>query len=662
MWGGADGVLRPVAGGRRPGARGRRQSRRRRSRVRGRPERERHRDVRGDRGIDRPLRRGAGRGGRGDAGSPGGRLSQARPRGRRPRRRGVPRRPAGGPVCSAGWVRTSGTAGRSTIRSAFFEERRFTGVASAMPWFARREDLAIRHGGSLTCASWPAIPSTAWRAATACTHARSRTAADFDARGVAHPVSFSPRDRVCLPLTCMHCAEAWCLEVCPAGAISRDPETGAVVIDEDALRRLQDVPARLPARHRPLRRRRRRQHASATCAAAIPPACAAAPSGVLQFSRPTRSPRRAQGDARRQAQRRVPQGRGERRDGRADRRSSRRCAACATTAAASTCTWRTAASSTSRGNERPSLEPRPALRQGARGRRHGLPPRPAPARRSSARGDGWEEIPLEQALDEIAARLPAITRAARRAQRERLEGRGHRLRPAGGPGAPLHPRHRQSQLPLQRLACAGSARYIGYKLVDGAWPIVDIENARCVVMWGANPPHSHPNLTQHVTAARRSGRDARRRRPAAVGRSRGAPTCTSRLLPGHRRRPRLGLVRELVETRVLRPRTSSSALHARLRRGRRVRPGLHSRGRGARDGGPGGHAAGPWPGRCAAAGAARGAVRRATASSTTRTASTTSAPSLMLDALLGTLGKVGRHPLRGRRCRCGTSRCTTSCR
>ena len=29
----------------------------------------------------------------------------------------------------------------------------------------------------------------------------------------------------------MHCDEAWCLEVCPAAAIRRDPETGAVVID-----------------------------------------------------------------------------------------------------------------------------------------------------------------------------------------------------------------------------------------------------------------------------------------------------------------------------------------------------------------------------------------------------------------------------------------------
>jgi Fe-S-cluster-containing hydrogenase component 2 len=55
----------------------------------------------------------------------------------------------------------------------------------------------------------------------------------FDRESSRITVSFSPVDRVGLPLTCMHCSEAWCLEVCPAEAIAREPETGAVVIDED---------------------------------------------------------------------------------------------------------------------------------------------------------------------------------------------------------------------------------------------------------------------------------------------------------------------------------------------------------------------------------------------------------------------------------------------
>ena len=44
-------------------------------------------------------------------------------------------------------------------------------------------------------------------------------------------VNFYPEERVCVPLTCTHCTDDWCLEVCPAGAIERDPETGVVEID-----------------------------------------------------------------------------------------------------------------------------------------------------------------------------------------------------------------------------------------------------------------------------------------------------------------------------------------------------------------------------------------------------------------------------------------------
>lgn len=55
----------------------------------------------------------------------------------------------------------------------------------------------------------------------------------FDRNSSRISVSFSPEDQVSLPLTCMHCSEAWCLEVCPAGAIARDAETRAVVIDAD---------------------------------------------------------------------------------------------------------------------------------------------------------------------------------------------------------------------------------------------------------------------------------------------------------------------------------------------------------------------------------------------------------------------------------------------
>lgn len=39
--------------------------------------------------------------------------------------------------------------------------------------------------------------------------------------------------KICLPQTCMHCEDAWCLEICPAAAISKNSGTGAIEIDSN---------------------------------------------------------------------------------------------------------------------------------------------------------------------------------------------------------------------------------------------------------------------------------------------------------------------------------------------------------------------------------------------------------------------------------------------
>lgn len=36
-----------------------------------------------------------------------------------------------------------------------------------------------------------------------------------------------------IPMTCLHCEDPWCMKVCPAKAISKDDETGAVTVDQD---------------------------------------------------------------------------------------------------------------------------------------------------------------------------------------------------------------------------------------------------------------------------------------------------------------------------------------------------------------------------------------------------------------------------------------------
>ncbi|MFW6381813.1 MAG: 4Fe-4S dicluster domain-containing protein [Bacillota bacterium] len=44
---------------------------------------------------------------------------------------------------------------------------------------------------------------------------------------------YFPEDMVTVPVTCLQCDDPLCMDVCPANAIKRDPETGAVVVNSD---------------------------------------------------------------------------------------------------------------------------------------------------------------------------------------------------------------------------------------------------------------------------------------------------------------------------------------------------------------------------------------------------------------------------------------------
>ena len=119
--------------------------------------------------------------------------------------------------------------------------------------------------------------------------------------------------------------------------------------------------------------------------------------------------------------------------------------------------------------------------------------------------NGFVEISLEQALDEIAEKLDAIRdkygarsigvwkgEAIGFAQEEELARRWiHAI------GSPNY---------FSNDSECSIARLIGASLVYGRWSAQpDYVNSRCIMIWGSNPPHAHPNMTQHINRAREKG-------------------------------------------------------------------------------------------------------------------------------------------------------------
>ena len=60
-----------------------------------------------------------------------------------------------------------------------------------------------------------------------------RQSGDFNRENSNIRVEYHNDVKICLPQTCMHCGEAWCLEICPAAAVIRNDTTGAIEIDSD---------------------------------------------------------------------------------------------------------------------------------------------------------------------------------------------------------------------------------------------------------------------------------------------------------------------------------------------------------------------------------------------------------------------------------------------
>ncbi|WP_432666284.1 molybdopterin-dependent oxidoreductase [Wukongibacter baidiensis] len=118
---------------------------------------------------------------------------------------------------------------------------------------------------------------------------------------------------------------------------------------------------------------------------------------------------------------------------------------------------------------------------------------------------GWEEIELEQALDEIAEKMKEL--------KENYGARSMSIWKGEAIGFA-----QQEEMARRFIHAFGSpnyfsndsecfvGRWIGYSLVAGTWPAQpDFENSNCIVIWGANPPMAHPNMTQSIMKAKENG-------------------------------------------------------------------------------------------------------------------------------------------------------------
>ena len=117
---------------------------------------------------------------------------------------------------------------------------------------------------------------------------------------------------------------------------------------------------------------------------------------------------------------------------------------------------------------------------------------------------GWQEIELETALDEISEKIKELQKeygnrsmsvwkgeAIGFAQEEDIARRFcHAI------GTPNY---------FSNDSQCFNGRYIGYSLGYGTWAAPDFANSRCIVIWGSNPPASHPHMTRRIMEGKARG-------------------------------------------------------------------------------------------------------------------------------------------------------------
>ncbi len=117
---------------------------------------------------------------------------------------------------------------------------------------------------------------------------------------------------------------------------------------------------------------------------------------------------------------------------------------------------------------------------------------------------GWQEIGLDQALDEIAEKIKVI--------QDKYEDRSVAIWKGEAVGFAqqedfarrfCHALGTPNYLSNDSECFAG--RFIGYNLVTGTLPPPDYAHAQCIVLWGANPPYAHPNMTRMIMEGIKKG-------------------------------------------------------------------------------------------------------------------------------------------------------------
>ncbi|MRI34430.1 hypothetical protein EOPP23_15685 [Endozoicomonas sp. OPT23] len=118
--------------------------------------------------------------------------------------------------------------------------------------------------------------------------------------------------------------------------------------------------------------------------------------------------------------------------------------------------------------------------------------------------NGFVEIEMEQAMDEIAEKLQSLQADYGTESVGVWKGEGIGFAQQEGLARRfIHGIQSPNYFSNDTQCFAG--RYIAYNMVFGTWPCADLRNTNLAVMWGTNPPASHSYWTQDINDARDKG-------------------------------------------------------------------------------------------------------------------------------------------------------------